>query len=383
MDILEATSSYELWLARFCEIHDADLTYKHQQMAAPTDAFPFFRGTYYRWVQHWSELCADLAAGPRVLAVGDLHIENFGTWRDTDARLVWGVNDFDEADELSYTNDLVRLAASIRFARNDGSLNTKYSAACRQILDGYRACLEAGGEPFVLEERHAQLRALAVQGDRDPVIFWRKFTKVLNQPEVVPPEAAVAALTHDLPAKGLTPQYRERSRVGMGSLGKPRYVALVDWDGGWVARETKTVVPPATAWAAGKTDRSRSRMAEIVKRAVRCPDPFYRAGSTWITRRLAPRCSRIELKSLINADDLGCVFQSMGAETANVHLGTPNAAASIIKDLDDRPKDWLPKAARTMAKAIEEDWKTWRRSIRKSAQKPEPVANEAYASPVR
>jgi len=35
-----------------------------------------------------------------VLAVGDLHVENFGTWRDAEGRLIWGVNDFDEAWRL-------------------------------------------------------------------------------------------------------------------------------------------------------------------------------------------------------------------------------------------------------------------------------------------
>jgi uncharacterized protein (DUF2252 family) len=54
--------------------------------------------------------CAQLADAPQVLAVGDLYTENFGTWRDAEGRLVWGVNDLDEAHPLPYTNDLVRLA---------------------------------------------------------------------------------------------------------------------------------------------------------------------------------------------------------------------------------------------------------------------------------
>ena len=50
-------------------------------------------------------------------AVGDLHIENFGTWEMLTDGCV-GVNDFlDEADELPYTNDLIRLATSTRLAR--------------------------------------------------------------------------------------------------------------------------------------------------------------------------------------------------------------------------------------------------------------------------
>jgi len=58
---------------------------------------PFFRATFYRWLQLWPELCADLVKAPPVLGVGDLHIENFGTWRDEEGRLIWGVNDLDEA----------------------------------------------------------------------------------------------------------------------------------------------------------------------------------------------------------------------------------------------------------------------------------------------
>jgi hypothetical protein len=73
----------------------ADIRHKHQMMAS--GAFPFFRATFYRWMQVWPESCSDLADAPVVLAVGDLHVENFETWRDQEGRLVWGVNDFDEA----------------------------------------------------------------------------------------------------------------------------------------------------------------------------------------------------------------------------------------------------------------------------------------------
>jgi uncharacterized protein (DUF2252 family) len=51
-------------------------------------------------MQAWPEVCPDLAKAPKVLAVGDLHVENFGTWRDVEGRLVWGINDFDEAAAL-------------------------------------------------------------------------------------------------------------------------------------------------------------------------------------------------------------------------------------------------------------------------------------------
>jgi len=53
--------------------------------------------------------------------------KNFGTWRDGDGRLVWGVNDFDEAAVMPYPLDLVRLAASIRLAPG-GSISNQATA---------------------------------------------------------------------------------------------------------------------------------------------------------------------------------------------------------------------------------------------------------------
>ena len=65
---------------------------------------------------------------PQVLCVGDLHLENFGTWRDADGRFVWGVNDFDEAAAMPFVLDLVRLATSIRLAP-DRAVNNRKAAA--------------------------------------------------------------------------------------------------------------------------------------------------------------------------------------------------------------------------------------------------------------
>src|SRR5262245_51010206 len=206
MDIAAATRRYEAWLAAAlpAQVVAADLDYKHKILADPTDPFPFFRGTYYRWAQHWAAAAGPVADAPKVLAVGDLHVENFGTWRDADGRLCWGVNDFDEAAALPYTNDLVRLAASARFARKAGALDLKLAEACDAVLDGYRECLADGGRPFVLEERHAHLRALAMAADRDPAAFWPKLTGLLADPSAAVPDDAKAALAAMLPFSGLT-----------------------------------------------------------------------------------------------------------------------------------------------------------------------------------
>ena len=51
--------------------------------------------------------------GDRVWIQGDLHVENFGTYMDADGRLVFDVNDFDEAYLAPWTWDLRRFVASL------------------------------------------------------------------------------------------------------------------------------------------------------------------------------------------------------------------------------------------------------------------------------
>src|ERR1700689_211281 len=93
---------------------ESHLRFKHDQMRR--DLFMFFRGSYYRWAELWPAECRDIHRAPKVLAVGDLHVGSFGTWRDSEGRMSWGVDDFDESYPMAYTNDLVRLATSIKLA---------------------------------------------------------------------------------------------------------------------------------------------------------------------------------------------------------------------------------------------------------------------------
>jgi hypothetical protein len=349
MDIREASRAYEQWLGRHTTVVRADLALKHRRMAE--SPFVFLRGTFYRWMQLWPELCADLRDSPRVLAVGDLHVENFGTWRDIEGRLVWGVNDVDEATRLPYTVDLTRLATSALLAINATHFSLSARAACDAILDGYRASLDSGGRPFVLAEHRRWLRRIAMNQLRDPARFWPKLTS--GPPVRGPlPHTALRAM---LPDKRLT--YRAARRVaGVGSLGRPRFVAIANWGGALLAREAKAAVPSAAVWARG-TSAASVQCAEILQRAVRVPDPFFGVRGAWIVRRLAPDCTRIELIDLPKRRDEARLLHAMGWETANLHLGTPNAR--LTADLNRLPKRWLERAARQMARAVIRDWRDW------------------------
>ncbi|MBL0155924.1 MAG: DUF2252 family protein [Bryobacterales bacterium] len=350
MNFRRTTANYETWLARHLTLLPAELKQKHELMrSAP---FPFFRATYYRWAQLWPEICPDLQAAPIALAVGDLHVENFGTWRDSEGRLVWGVNDFDEVWPIPYTSDLVRLAASAEIS------GVGLKRAVAPILEGYRAALLAGGRPLVLAEDNLDLRQMAVARLKDPGKFWAKLDALPTWTGKVP-KAARAAIVRQLPEPGA--EYRIVHRVsGLGSLGRQRFAALAHSNGGLVAREAKALAPSACAWAQNRKNPAGALYQKLLDRAVRCPDPFVRLRGQWITRRLAPDCSRIELSDMPREGDGERLLFYMGWETANIHLGTSKPKL-LLADLEKRKQNWLGRSAAAMVKALQTDWKEWRK----------------------
>jgi uncharacterized protein (DUF2252 family) len=356
--VLSATRAYEAWLKaelekRHLRVLTADLRRKHKEMAA--GAFPFMRATFYRFVPVWHAACSDLAATPRVLAVGDLHVENFGTWRDAEGRLVWGINDVDETAAMPYAVDLVRLGASALLAWRDGELEIEPRLACRAILKGYRDQLAGGGRPFVLEEDGAGLREAALGEEWRRRAFWQRLAKA--KPVAVPPAMRRLLAAH-LPSRDLPFEVRHRI-AGLGCLGRPRYLALTKISGAYVAREAKAMLASAYGWALGRP-AERFRGAAILARAVRCPDPFLSFEDGWQLRRLGPQCSRIELDMLPKRRDERLLLESMGRETANLHLGSRQAIEGVRADLAGRRKKWLYAAAQRMAEATMADWKEWR-----------------------
>ncbi|MCA1554855.1 MAG: DUF2252 domain-containing protein, partial [Chloroflexi bacterium] len=307
------------------------------------------------------QVCPELATAPRVLAVGDLHVENFGTWRDGEGRLVWGVNDFDEAALLPYANDLVRLAVSAKLAIDANQLTLALDAACHAILQGYVEHLTSGGKPFVLAEAHAWLRALASNELREPAPFWSKLDALPTSTQPLPSEAR-DALTALLPDSSSL-AYRVVHRVaGLGSLGRERWTAIADWRGGKIAREAKPLVASAAAWATGDVGASEILYTTILERAVRVPDPLLRQHGNWIVRRLAPDCARIELAMLKAAKDDAHLLRAMARETANVHMGSRAVIARVLADVQARGADWLHAHTNAMAEALHDDWRAWRKA---------------------
>jgi uncharacterized protein DUF2252 len=352
MKVSKATRKFENWLGKRIPIVKTDLNLKHKLMTERP--FTFLRATFYRWAQIWPDVCPELAKAPIVLAVGDLHVENFGTWRDSEGRLVWGINDFDEAYPMSYANDLVRLAVSADLAIKSRHLKISNARACKAILSGYIAGLKAGGVPFVLEENHKWLRQAATGELRNPSHFWAKLDRLPTVPDV--PKSAKRALENLLPED----RYRTVHRVaGVGSLGCERFVALSKWKGGRIAREAKALAPSAYLWSNDQTRSERIFYEEILESACRAADPLVRVRGRWLLRRLAPDCSRIELAQLPKKVDEERLLEAMGFETANVHLGSKSAAFNVRRDVSRRRHDWLYSAMKRMTDSVVEDYEDW------------------------
>jgi hypothetical protein len=354
MNIQEATRLYESWLARHLRVVGSDVEAKHELMAG--DAFSFLRATFYRWAQLFPVLCPEADRAPKVLAVGDLHVENYGTWRDSEGRLIWGINDFDEVYPLPYTIDLVRLATSASLAGQLNHLSLPPAVVCAAILEGYAKGLNDGGEPFVLSEKHRCLREMVTSRLRDPESYWKRFAALPTSGRV--PAKVLIMLRRAMPKRGLAFRVAYR-RAGLGSLGRERFTALADWCGSKIAREAKTLLPSACAWAAGRNER-RIYYSRMLSTAVRAPDPFLEIRGGWVLRRLAPYCSRIELSQLPRSRDEEKLLLSMGRELANAHLGSSRAVAAVKRDLRRRKSKWLRQAVEAMAKATRADWQDWR-----------------------
>lgn len=356
-DVIEVTASYETWLRAQGPVNEEHLKAKHQAMAE--SVFGFMRASFYLWSVRWAENCHDLGRDALVVGVGDLHVENFGTWRDTEGRLIWGVNDFDEAAVIPYASDLVRLAVSADLAVEEAKLNVDPESACKAILTGYQHALNGDVGLFVLEEHNDKLRKMALGELREPEPFWDDLAK---QPQFKSPPAEPAAIvTEALPQPFEDLRLLQRI-AGVGSLGRTRVTGVANHYGSLVAREVKASLSSAWTWAAEKPDADEQRRCagQLAAAPLRCPDPCLQLRPGWVVRRLAPHSSKVTLDALPDRADQVHLLECMGRETAQLHLATPDATKAIHADLTARPATWLHDASHTMGKSTRTDWQNWK-----------------------
>ncbi|NEK85501.1 DUF2252 domain-containing protein [Blastococcus saxobsidens] len=150
----------------FGDLMDADadaFRTKFRKMAA--DPFAFYRGSaplFYADMATLEDRWCDERTS-RVWIQGDLHAENFGTYMDSAGRIVFDVNDFDEAYLGHVSWDLRRFAASFallawRKALGDEVISELLGGYLRAYLDQVEAFTHSD------EDRSFALRADNTEG---------------------------------------------------------------------------------------------------------------------------------------------------------------------------------------------------------------------------
>lgn len=212
--------------------------------------FSFLRGTCHLFYDRLAESGFDVAA-PVVWCCGDLHLENFGSYKGDNRLVYFDINDFDEAALAPASWELVRLAASVHVGLEaQGIPVDRATALVEELLDQYARAL-ACGKPAWIERDTARgmVRQLLDQLRERSRVDWLngrtrlvrrrrrllvdgRRTLAVTAAERDDVTATVQAFAAGQPAPAF---YRvldvARRIAGTGSLGVARYVVLVEGRG--------------------------------------------------------------------------------------------------------------------------------------------------------
>ncbi len=353
--------------------------------AMALDPFVFLRAT--AMLGHRAVDAAALPATPLAWVCGDLHLQNFGCFRGSNRLVYFDLNDFDEAACLPASIDLLRLLGSILCAAPGmGIAPAPASTLVAQALEAYGAAL-ARGKAFWLERdtaigpvaellgqvaRRKRRRLLA---DRTVASANQRRMRIDGQRYLpVPPQAAVrarlqAALAELARLHGQADFFEPRDfafRVaGMGSLGVPRYVALVRGRGDPDRNaliDFKFAAPSSAAQALPAV--AQPRWAHDAARVVAIQDicqaaaPAYLTaltldGAPYVVRELQPVEDRIALGPLVrHRDTLQLTLAAMARLCAYAQLRSAGrrgaAGVDALMDFGQRvlaaPRPWRDAA---------------------------------------
>ena len=345
-------AAFEQWLGRQCDVVKGDLKKKHAKMRR--DAFSFLRATFFRWARRIETICPRLAKAPAILCIGDVHLENFGTWRDAEGRLVWGVNDFDEAAVMPYVFDLVRLVASAELAPG---LDMRVDQIAEAVLKGYGQGL-AKPRPTLLDEHELWMRDHVICSDRKRAQFWGDIDALET---AAPPRAVQRGLERSLPGSARITRFARRSKGG-GGLGRPRFIADAEWCGGRVLREAKAIVPSAWLWAHDEARAAKAplQFTELSGGRYRAPDPWLVERHGFIYRRVSADSRKIDLDAEAQARLNPRLLAAMGFDLGAIHAAARRSELRAIHDhLPTLPRDWLAGAAHDAAEDVRRDYREW------------------------
>ena len=118
------------------------LAMKYRAMRA--SPFAFLRGTCHLFYDRLPR-GGVFKLAPLAWVCGDLHLENFGSYKGDNRLVYFDVNDFDESALAPASWDLVRFLTSLRVAADSLAVGeARAQALCQIFLDAYASSLVLG-----------------------------------------------------------------------------------------------------------------------------------------------------------------------------------------------------------------------------------------------
>ena len=341
---------------------------KFRKMAA--DPFAFYRGSaclFYADMTAAKDEWADERAGA-VWIHGDLHAENFGTYMDSDGRLVFDVNDFDEAYIGHFSWDLRRFVASLALlgwqkALPEEAIRSLVAAYLRAYLaqvthylgserdDDF--ALHLGNTEGTIHEilvaarlssRLALLESVTLVDG--PVRVFREDVGVrrLGKAERKKVDAAFESYLETIPEskrfdRELFYEVRDvvgRTGFGIGSAGLPAYNVLVEGynqslDNDVVLSMKQANVPAVSRFVdSGAVERyfeHEGHRTVVSQRALQVhTDPLLGHtsidGVGYVVAEISPYEADLDWGSLTEPDEMTDVVKALGRATAKVHCAS-------------------------------------------------------------
>ncbi|MEU5482194.1 DUF2252 domain-containing protein [Streptomyces mirabilis] len=345
---------------------------KFRKMAA--SAFAFYRGTAGLF---YHDLTAEIGFGPRrggpyldertsrVWIHGDLHAENFGTYMDANGRLIFNVNDFDEAYVGPFTWDLKRFAASVALigyakALSDDQITelvAVYAAAYRERIHALATGAKSDEvPPFTLDTAEGPLldalrdaRSLTRFGLLDSMTEIRDFERrfapgggsiELDAATRYKVLAAFDGYLETLPESSLArpDSYRVkdvvgRRGIGIGSAGLPSYNILLEGNSDALENDVVIYIKQAQTPAVSRhiTDSSireyfqhEGHRTVISQRALQAhADPWLGwtelDGAGQLVAEVSPYAVDLDWGDIDDPEEIASVVADLGRATATMH----------------------------------------------------------------
>jgi len=118
--------------------------------------YRFYRGTCHLFYQDLAKNDKKLSQSPVVWICGDLHLENFGTFKGDNRMVYFDLNDFDEAILAPATWELVRIVTSIFIAFESLGIEQRKAQNMAELFLRTYADTLANGKAYYIEPSTAK-----------------------------------------------------------------------------------------------------------------------------------------------------------------------------------------------------------------------------------